>query len=155
MSLHRLYTLGYTGHLPADVVAMVQATGALLVDVRFAPYSRWQPAWNERALGAVLGEDYVHVKALGNENYKGEGIVLHRPTEGVAYVVNRLHERDVVIMCACKHVETCHRRDVSALVVEACGCEVVHLDKAMVQALARGGDMGDVVHPPKQLGLWW
>lgn len=156
MSLFTLYTLGYSGHQHEDVIKAIKAMGALLVDIRFAPYSRWQPIWNKKALEGALGADYVHLRALGNENYKGEGgIVLHQPAEGVGYVVNRLRERDVILLCACKEVGTCHRQDASALVAEACGCAVVHLDKAMVQALACGGDVGDATHPPKQLGLWW
>lgn len=86
----------------------------------------------------------------------GEGIVLHQPDIGVNYVVKRLQSQDVVLMCGCKDVHTCHRRDVAELVQADCGCAVVHLDVAAVRDLARGmSDDGDEdTSSPKQLGLW-
>lgn len=86
------------------------------------------------------------VEGLGNANYKGLGhseIVIHQPEEGVRYVVRRLMEREVVLLCACAQLQTCHRLVVANLVQAASGCEVTHLRESHLsewvgQQLAEG-----------------
>jgi uncharacterized protein (DUF488 family) len=108
-----IYTWGYTGSSHEDLKAFMKATGAVLCDIRFNPRSR-QPHWNVGAIVDLVGADnYVHIKGLGNRNYKGDGIVkLDNPALGISTVQDiLLRGRDVILMCACKDAYGCHRWD--------------------------------------------
>ena len=129
--MNTLYTLGYGSMEQALVVSAVKARGALLVDTRYSPFSRLAE-WRRGVLEKALGAQYAWVQALGNANYKGAlgedaGIVIYLPDEGVKYVSRRLLEREVILLCACKDLHTCHRLVAAELVQAACGCELVHL----------------------------
>src|SRR5689334_4544023 len=76
--MHTLYTMGYSSWAPAQLAATVRDLGAALWDIRFSPLSR-RPEWQGRALRAAVGPAYVHVKALGNKNYRGGPIELLSP----------------------------------------------------------------------------
>ncbi len=70
MSPHTLCTYGYTGGRLEDLQAYA-AAGALILDVRYSPWSR-VPQWQQRALQDVLGGRYEWCRALGNTHYRGE-----------------------------------------------------------------------------------
>lgn len=107
--MHTLYTWGYTGTHPTDLLAYVEALHALLIDVRFVPWSR-VPYWRKAALMELVGaERYLHLRALGNENYKGGPIKLHAPAAVVEPVRAVLRERPAILLCACADPAICHR----------------------------------------------
>lgn len=114
-------TLGY-----ADIESerMLQALMVdphrLLVDIRLMPVSRWRPTWNKTALAAQYGDRYLHLRGLGNVNYKHpeKGIQLLDPDEPLARLRSLLAQgHSLVLLCACKSYATCHRRVVYNLLV--------------------------------------
>lgn len=111
ISRNALYDLGYIGCNLLDLKAAVEATGAILLDVRFSPRSR-NPTWNRYNLVKVFGEQYVHCRSLGNENYKVAGLenVIFVDLEtGIVRITELLRKGPTIIMCACKDVDHCHR----------------------------------------------
>jgi uncharacterized protein (DUF488 family) len=112
----QLFTVGYAGLDRYALRAKLEATNAVLVDVRLIPYSR-EPAWTRPALQGLLGERYVWVGALGNRNYKTGGpIDLADPEAGIAAVRGVVDSYPaVVLMCACWSWRECHRRDAAEL----------------------------------------
>ena len=113
MSIKRnaLYDLGYLGCHLHDLKAAVKVTGATLLDIRFLAFSR-NPTWKKDNLVKALGEQYVHCRSLGNENYKVGGmenvkfVYLER---GIIMICGLLQKGPVIVMCACTDVNHCHR----------------------------------------------
>lgn len=106
-----LYDLGYIGCKLPDLKAAVEATGATLLDIRFSPYSR-NPIWNKNNLVEVFGEQYVHCRSLGNENYKMPGMENVKFVDllkGIFFLCGLLQKSPVIVMCACIDVNQCHR----------------------------------------------
>lgn len=134
-----IYTAGYGAGWSIETLRQaLEKTGAALVDIRQAPWSR-SPQWQKQTLAAAFGDRYAHVPALGNLNYRGGPIRLANPDLGAAQV-GRLLERwpAVLLLCGCKDVEHCHRK----IAAERCAVslaerwqiEVVHLTPEKPQA---------------------
>jgi len=106
-----VYSTGYlSGWTPDALAAAVAENGAVLCDIRFMPRSR-VPGWNRAQLKRLIGAQYRHVKALGNQNYRGGEIALVDLPGGLQQVEALLDEFDsVVLMCACRDLQRCHRR---------------------------------------------
>lgn len=102
-----IYTTGYTGKDINDLKPMLNALDAILVDVRFAPYSKILH-WQQTYLKLLLKRKYLHIPNLGNRTYKEEKITIQNLKLGVETVLNL--EANVVLMCACEKPENCHRR---------------------------------------------
>jgi len=119
-----LYTLGYAEPNAAERLEerMVHPRTAI-VDIRYAPYSRWAASWNSRALMHTYGPiRYQHVKELGNVNYNKPDlpIQLADPDVWVHKCVKSLQQGwSLVLLCACKNYETCHRKTVYDLIQAA------------------------------------
>lgn len=119
-----LSTLGYA-HPDAETRLhhLMSEPQTLLIDIRLSPWSRWRPAWNTNALASRFGNRYIWAKRLGNVNYKDRerGIQLAEGhEEAIQKAVNLLQRGySLVLLCACKHEETCHRRVVAALIQNA------------------------------------
>jgi uncharacterized protein (DUF488 family) len=114
--MKKAYHFGYQGHKPEALLAAVEEIGAILCDLRYAPFSR-QPGWSKKSLSALLGKSYLHVPELGNINYKGEygeGIRIADLEAGSKIVIDLLGQRPIVLMCVCRKFETCHRSYVVA-----------------------------------------
>jgi uncharacterized protein (DUF488 family) len=121
-----LETIGYTESDAARRIAtfMRQPT-AFLIDIRFSPRSRlW--VWNKSALQAIYcptGDHlsrYVHLKELGNVNFKDPKlpITLYQPDTPAQALATALSAGcSFLLLCACKHYETCHRKVVYELVL--------------------------------------
>jgi len=114
-----LYPLGYAAaDAEQHLVARMQSSSILLVDIRYRPYSRWRPYWNKRNLQARFGECYLHRQQLGNVNYQHPElpIQLLNPEQGIEDLVPLLEAGvSLVLLCACKHYASCHRSLVVAL----------------------------------------
>ena len=130
----KIYTLGYSGWRIEEVEALLEKLGAILVDVRMVPRTRWMPLWNAAALHARLGDRYAWLKEFGNRNYRGtfEQIEIADFKLGI----KRLHEltglpfqggKNVVLMCACRDVNVCHRKVLAERLAQEWGAEVVHI----------------------------
>ena len=128
--MQTLYTLGYTGTKPEQILSKAQQLGAMVVDCRLSPRSR-APQWTRKQLSELLGQRYQHMPTLGNLNYKGDGpIIISNPGMGVPAVSKILATQTVILLCVCKEFCTCHRAVVADLVKAACGCDIVHLTAA-------------------------
>lgn len=122
--LGELVTLGYTepdAQQRLDAFMARPDTG--LVDIRYSPRSRWRPEFNQAALIERYGAlRYGHCKALGNVNYNkpGEPIKLSDPFMGTRMVIHLLQGgRSLILLCACKDYERCHRKTAYDLIVSA------------------------------------
>lgn len=148
--MHTIYTLGYSGIQPEQLRAAAEQHDLVVLDVRFSPRSR-RPEWTRKRLQALLGERYVHLPALGNINYKGEGpIQLADPETGIAAAAKVLEGQPVLLLCACRDVQTCHRRDAADLLAAATGAPVVHWTPGDLAGL----DGPPAPPDPAQLTLW-
>lgn len=124
--LRDLYTIGYSGRKLDELKAIVAEAQAVLVDIRFSPFSR-VPHWRGDALGRVLGERYHHIGALGNKNYRGGSIEIVDMKQGVAEVISLLSQSPVILMCACKNYHTCHRKVVADFIESNYGIKAEEL----------------------------
>ena len=127
----RLYTLGYAAKDAATQLITVMAIEPhmRLIDIRYRPTSRFYPVFGKSALRRRFGERYFHVGSLGNVNYRDHSLpmVLLDAKNGLSLVSFLLERYPVCLLCACAHVETCHRLVVARLLSERVSCEVVHL----------------------------
>jgi activating signal cointegrator 1 len=125
--MHPLFTYGYSGGMLTDLQAYA-AAGAVIVDVRYRPWSR-VPQWRGESLRAALGGAYVHFGSLGNVHYRGDGpIRLANWPVGRMSLEKVLSERPAVLLCACADAGSCHRSVVVEKMVEAFpGLVVRHL----------------------------
>jgi len=107
--MKNLYDLGYPEIKKLEkLISLVSTLDAVLVDVRFSPNSR-DPQWREKAIEEKLAERYIHLKALGNKNYKEGPIEFVDLQGGLTTLANLLQSKNVIIMCACWDRAICHR----------------------------------------------
>jgi hypothetical protein len=118
-----IYHFGYAGRKPEELDTLARS-GALILDVRFSPYSRCRE-WNLAALKARLGDSYKHVQGFGNKNYRGGPIELLNPVPEVNRFKLEIDEgRSIVVMCMCKSFEHCHRKNVVQMLQTSTGARV-------------------------------
>lgn len=138
--MHTIYDLGYqTVKDPEVFLRAVAAIDAVVIDVRFSPYSR-NPAWNKLSLQRKLVERYVHVAELGNINYRdwSAEIEIKDLAGGLRYVEHHLQHNDIILLCACKDRETCHRKLIADACAETLGLASIPLDNNSCAHLAAG-----------------
>lgn len=128
MGRSKLYTFGYHGKSVADLKTLAESLGAVVADIRLTPRSRI-PQWNIRKMASALGEAcYRHLPELGNRNYKNGGpIEIAELEPGLAKLWALLQASPVILVCACAHVEKCHRRVVADALAERRGVEAEDL----------------------------
>jgi uncharacterized protein (DUF488 family) len=126
------YAIGYSGRTPEGIKAIVEELDAYLVDIRFVPFSR-NPGFRKKALESLLGSRYVHLKILGNRNYKGGPLELVNYEGGRAAL--EVLDKPALLMCMCKDAGTCHRTIV-------------------LEKLAQDGFETQEWGAPQQLTLW-
>jgi hypothetical protein len=148
----KIYTLGYVGWKMDEIKAEVERLGAVLIDVRLSPRSRF-PGWNKSAFEAALKVPcpftaalkvrYVHIPEFGNLNYKTGGPVRIFDYEiGQAVLASRFGQPyrttpAIILMCSCKDVSTCHRKEVADRLARAWNLEVEHLQAPAREKPAR------------------
>jgi uncharacterized protein (DUF488 family) len=103
-----IYTAGYYGRRLDDFRAEVGRLGAVVVDIRLVPQSRFFPEWRKGNLEKVFGDRYRHVKELGNAGFKEKRIEIVDLESGLE-VVTRI-DGNAILMCACKDLNRCHRQ---------------------------------------------
>jgi uncharacterized protein (DUF488 family) len=113
-----VYTFGYAGHDASALHAVVTELDAVLLDIRWTPYSK-QPGWTGNELAERFAMRYLHVPAFGNVEHASGTIRLSAPSEGIATVFDCLTVGPVVLMCACRQFDRCHRSHVAALLTDA------------------------------------
>src|SRR5579859_1825105 len=108
-----VYTLGYaTPGAELLLESWMNEPQTLLVDIRLSPFSRWSPSWRGRMLAARYGSRYQHLPAFGNVNYRTSGAIeLADVDAGVEWAMRHLLQgQNLVLLCACKDYERCHRK---------------------------------------------
>ena len=117
-----IYTFGYVKTTVAQLKEWLEQNDAALVDIRFSANSR-NPDWAKSNLSNAVGvARYTHLKAWGNENYKGGPIKLVNFDWGLQ-LFRTLPFSSVALMCACGDPTSCHRTTVANM-LRAQGYEV-------------------------------
>lgn len=103
----KIYTTGYTGKDINDLKPMLEALDAILIDIRFAPFSHVMH-WRKIYLKSLLGDKYRHLSNLGNRTFKENKITIQNLLLGVETILSLPF--NLVLMCACEKTANCHRR---------------------------------------------
>lgn len=126
-----VYTFGSQGKSVDDLIAHMVRTGAMVVDIRYAPHDN-DLAWNKENLNKVLpNQQYVHLPSLGNINYRTPNgrIQIADMGIGVSLIKIPMGRGPVILLCNCPQPETCHRQLVAnELVNRGLASLVVHLE---------------------------
>ena len=107
----KIFTTGYTAKDINDLRPLLDALDALLIDIRFAPYSQVLQ-WRQIYLKVLLGSKYLHISNLGNRTFKEEKITIQNLGLGLETVFSL--NKNVLLMCVCETAEKCHRRVITA-----------------------------------------
>jgi uncharacterized protein (DUF488 family) len=107
MAHQKIFTTGYTGKDFNELKPLVEALEAMLIDIRFNPYSRIMH-WRKIYLKSLLGEKYRHIPNLGNRTYQEDKITIQNLQLGVETILNL--PSNIILMCTCEKIEKCHRR---------------------------------------------
>jgi len=107
----KIFTTGYTTKDINDLRPLLDALDALLIDIRFAPYSQVLQ-WRQIYLKVLLGSKYLHIPNLGNRTFKEEKITIQNLGLGLETVFSL--NKNVLLMCVCETAEKCHRRVITA-----------------------------------------
>jgi uncharacterized protein (DUF488 family) len=114
-----IYTAGYYGRDIEAFKEKVNRLGAMVVDIRLVPQSRFTPEWRKKNLEAVFGENYIHVPQLGNKGFKEKRIEIADMDAGIRILEDLYMKstlvgvRPLILLCACKFYERCHRKTVA------------------------------------------
>jgi hypothetical protein len=127
--------VGYGAVRRPDLLRLVNVIDAHLLDTRHSPHST-DPQWTKAACQATFGKAYRHMPALGNRNYGGGEIQIADLPAAIAAISDMIQRRPVILMCACWHLDSCHRKVAADAISAALGCEVVHLDKHRIAEIA-------------------
>lgn len=138
----RLYTIGHSNHSIDKFIRLLEENHiGTVVDVRTAPYSRYNPQFNKESLSFALSErviEYAHAgKYLGgrpsdptcykNKTHPAEGAdylhevdypeVMKRDwfAQGIGRLLELADERTTAIMCSEENPAECHRHHLIAL----------------------------------------
>ena len=139
-----LLTVGHSNHaLEAFVALLLQHGVTVLADVRSAPYSRFNPQFNRKALDASLeavGIRYVFMgRALGGRPddpscYDEDGRVRYDRLagtplfrEGLERIVDGAGRERIALMCAEKEPLDCHRTILVGRSLAERGVAVAHI----------------------------
>ncbi len=174
----QILTVGHSNHSWEAFLALLTRHGVTaLGDVRSAPYSRFNPHFNRKALSASLSASGIAYVWLGRElggrpddracYEDGElrydrlaQTALYR--EGIERVLRGAAEHRLALMCAEKDPLHCHRALLVSRSLEERGLEVAHIladgglephDSAMDRLLAtRHSDDGLFAEPKSRAG---
>lgn len=136
-------TIGHSNHpLEAFVALLRRHDVAVVADVRSAPYSRFNPHFNRKALDVALNEHgiaYLFLgQALGGRPedracYEDGRVRYDRVArtplfrEGLARVIEEARHRRVALMCAEKEPLACHRTILVGRRLAAEGVALAHI----------------------------
>jgi uncharacterized protein (DUF488 family) len=146
MRTPKLFTIGYQGLTPAELVLRLHSAGVQrVVDVRELPLSR-RPGFSKSPLSTILkdgGIAYEHVRALGNpkptrDRYKGGDVDggareyrahLHNGSyPALVELADSLSSQQTCLLCVESSHEECHRAVIAGAVAERLATvSVIHL----------------------------
>lgn len=106
--INRIFATGYTGRDINDLKPLLEHLEAVLVDIRFAPYSQVM-FWRKIYLKTLLGERYFHIPNLGNRNFKEKNkISIQNMQLGIETLLSL--NTNLMLFCVCSEQQECHRR---------------------------------------------
>lgn len=108
---NQIYTTGYGRRQPSELAELLDQLGAVLVDIRFNPYGR--PGFKGWELGRHFAGRYIHLKALGNADYKTGGMRIADYASGRDSLAKL--DRPALLLCACASPDGCHRTVVAGM----------------------------------------
>ncbi len=139
----KVFTIGHSTHAPKAFVALLQLHDVTaVVDVRSAPYSRFNPQFNREPFAEALGAEgirYVYLgDVLGGRSedpacYEDGRIRYDRvaATEsfkgGLFRVIHGAAKYRIALMCAEKEPLDCHRTLLVSRALDALGVDVAHI----------------------------
>lgn len=146
-----VFTAGYTSLRPDNLLAAAEHLDAYLVDTRISPYSR-VAYWMGAALKKAWGDRYIHIRELGNVNYKAPelGIKLLDAEDGTFQLSQLMRKKAVILFCACKDHATCHRTVAAQEMADRYGVEVIHLTAKGILTMGKPEE----APPPQQQSLF-
>jgi len=109
-----VYTFGYQGRDPRELLTLCKRKDAVVVDVRYSPRSR-NPRWNRRMLEKVLGERYVWIREFGNKNYATGGRIKLVDFAAGVEKLNGLQYNCCILLCQEADPDKCHRKVVARM----------------------------------------
>ena len=108
-----IFTAGYSGHTPAQLLAIAESLDARVLDIRFKPKSRTM-GWSKDELSELLGARYMTVPELGNPGAFDSGPMrLADEQKGLDFVHQMAKLGRVILLCQCPDFDSCHRKLVS------------------------------------------
>ena len=137
----QIYTTGYGRRQPSEINELLDSLGAILVDIRFSTYGR--PGFKGWEMQRFFAGRYLHLKALGNADYKSGGMRIADYAAGLAALAAL--DRPALLLCACASPVGCHRTVVGEM-LRRDGFSVVELDTDTIHAHVEG--------ELKQLTFW-
>ena len=105
--INRIFATGYQSKDINDLKPLVDRLGAILVDIRFAPYSQVM-FWRQVYLKTLLGKKYLHISNLGNREFKENNkILIQNLNLGIETLLSL--NTNSILFCVCAEQKNCHR----------------------------------------------
>ena len=140
----QIYTVGHSNHPIEAFLELLRTHGIeVLVDVRSAPYSKYAPQFDKRALEQAMptcGITYMYLgqelggRPRGDEFYDAAGHVVYSLVEeasffrrGLSRLEAGIEQHRVAIMCSEEEPAGCHRRLLVGRVLANKGVELLHI----------------------------
>jgi uncharacterized protein (DUF488 family) len=102
----KFYTTGYADKDINDLKPLLNALGAVLVDVRFSPTGDLM-RWRQIYLKALLRGKYHHIPQLGNRSFRQGKAQIQNLDLGIKILTS--FNTNAVLMCRCPDANECHR----------------------------------------------
>jgi uncharacterized protein (DUF488 family) len=140
-----VHTVGHSDHSIDVFVELLRQDGiTLVVDVRSQPYSRWTPQFNRETLAHDLRNAGIGYQFMGDTlGGRPADIDLYAPgkerpdygrvagspiyREGIDRLLELARTERVAVMCSEGNHEDCHRHQLVAQTLLACGVGVSHI----------------------------
>jgi len=104
-----IYTAGYAGHTPLELLRVATKLDALVIDTRASPRSKI-PGWGRTELEGTFGLRYHYLGFWGNLKHKEGGpIEIANWRAGFEIARFLVVTRPLILLCVCYDAETCHR----------------------------------------------
>lgn len=115
-----ILTIGYGGKKPGDFFAELDALNPdVVVDVRENPFHAFLGVYTKKGLEARLGTRYIWIRELGNISRRLPPTLIDEAKGFEMLRTLMLRHKRVVLLCAEKDVERCHRGYIKAKLEQA------------------------------------
>jgi uncharacterized protein (DUF488 family) len=119
----QLFTAGYQNR---NITQDILGFQGVLVDIRQNPFVK-NPQWTLETLQEVFGDRYFHPRELGNKVYWTDRIEIIDLPKGISYIIRFLEFSDVLLLCCCANLLTCHRKIIADTIEQQHRIKTIHL----------------------------